>query len=238
MPTVIGFQEVESPDILESIALHPSLTIYDYQAILTKEPVHPDGRVGFLTRGDRITVTEAKQLQTPEGLFSHPPLMITMTVHIASADDVTVYAIVNHFASPDAGGPLAQSLRIKEAKWNAFLVDRILEANPEALLVVLGNLNAHYDSVPLRTLTEGESPARRLLNTAQALPPGDRYSVVLQGVSQLLDHILVTPELAVRQVRVDVLHVNADHPPADPNQTSLYHSSSHDPIVAFFDLGD
>ena len=70
------------------------------------------------------------------------------------------------------------------------------------------------------------------------LPPRDRYSVISEGVSQLLDHILVTPELAVRQVRVDVLHVNADHPPADPDQTNLYHSSSHDPIAVFFDLGD
>jgi predicted extracellular nuclease len=236
MPTVIGLQEVESLDVLESIALHPDLTIHDYQAILAKEPRNQDSNVGFLVRGDRITVTGVEQYQTPEGLFSHPPLMITMTVHTASADNVTVYAIVNHFTSPDGGGPLTRSIRLKEAEWTAFLVDRFLTANPEALLVVLGNLNEHYDSVPLRMLTEGEISARRLLNTAQALPPGDRYSVISQGVSQLLDHILVTPELAVRQVRVDVLHVNADHPPADPDQTSLYHSSSHDPIVALFDL--
>jgi predicted extracellular nuclease len=237
-PTVIGLQEVESLDVLESIAIHPNLVPHDYQAILSEESISPDGNVGFLIRGDRITVTGVEQYQTPEGLFGHPPLMITMRVHMGSTDDVTVYAIVNHFASPDGGGPLAQALRIKEAKWNASLVDQILTANPEAFLVLLGNLNAHYDSAPLRTLTEGESPARRLLNTTQALPPGDRYSVVSHGVSQLLDHILVTPELAVRQVRVDVLHVNADHPPADPDQTNLYHSSSHDPIVVFFDLGN
>jgi predicted extracellular nuclease len=164
--------------------------------------------------------------------------MITMTVDTASTDAATVYAIVNHFTSPERGGPLAQSLRIEEAEWNAHLVDRILAANPEAFLVLLGNLNEHYDSVPLRILTEGENSARRLLNAAQALPPGDRYSVVSQGVSQLLDHILVTPELAVRQVRVDVLHINADYPPADPSQTSPYHSSGHDPIVAFFDIGN
>jgi uncharacterized repeat protein (TIGR01451 family) len=238
MPTVIGFQEVESLDVLESIALHPDLAIYDYQAILTNEPVSPDGNVGILIRGDRITVTGVEQHQTSGGLFSHPPLMITMTVDTASTDAATVYAIVNHFTSPDRGGPLAQSLRIKEAEWNAHLVDRILAANPEAFLILLGNLNEHYDSVPLRMLTEGENSARRLLNAAQALPPGDRYSVVSQGVSQLLDHILVTPELAVRQVRMDVLHINADYPPADPSQTSLYHSSGHDPIVAFFDIGD
>jgi uncharacterized repeat protein (TIGR01451 family) len=237
MPTVIGFQGVESLDVLESIALHPDLAIYDYQAILTQVPVSPDGSVAFLTHGDRITVTGVKQYQTPEGLFSHPPLMITMTVDTAAPDAATVYAVVNHFTSPDIGGPLAQSLRIKEAKWNALLVDRVLESNPEALLVVLGNLNAHYDSVLLRTLTEDESSARRLLNTAQALSPGDRYSAITGGVSQLLDHILVTPELAVRQVRVDVLHINADHPPADPDQTNLYHNSSHDPVVAYFDLG-
>jgi predicted extracellular nuclease len=77
-----------------------------------------------------------------------------------------------------------------------------------------------------------------LVNVADALPPAERYSYIYQGVSQLLDHILVTPALAARQVRVDVLHVNADYPPSDPEDTSLRHSSDHDPVVATFGLGE
>jgi len=105
-------------------------------------------------------------------------------------------------------------------------------------VVVLGDLNDYYDSAPLRALTEGSIPGGRLLNAASALPPTGRYSYIFQGVSQLLDHILATPALAARQVRVDVLHINADYPPADPEDASPRHSSDHDPVVATFGLGE
>jgi len=117
-------------------------------------------------------------------------------------------------------------------------VDDILIGDAQAYVVVLGDLNDYYDSAPLWALTEGSIPGGRLANTADGLPATGRYSYIYQGVSQLLDHILVTPALAARQVRVDVLHINADYPPADPEDTSPRHSSDHDPVIVTFELGD
>ena len=54
----------------------------------------------------------------------------------------------------------------------------------------------------------------------------------------MLDHILVTPALAARQVRVAVLHVNADYPPVDRAGGSLHRSSSHDPVVTIFKVAE
>jgi len=238
VPTVVGFQEVENVGVLEDVAAQPALADYDYQAALIEGPSSRDIDVGFLVRGDRVTLEEIGQYQAPEGLFSRPPLMITMTVHTASAGDVTVHAIVNHFISKSGGEALTEPRRVMEAEWNAHLVDDILVGDPEAYVVVLGDLNDYYDSAPLRALTEGSIPGGRLVNVADALPPAERYSYIFQGISQLLDHILVTPALAARQVRVDVLHVNADYPPTDPEDTSLRHSSDHDPVVATFGLGE
>jgi len=244
-PTIVGLQEVENVGVLEDVAVQPALAGYGYQAALIEGPSSRDIDVGFLVRGDRATLEGIGQYQTPESLFDRPPLMITVTLHtalrqaqgIASAGDVTVYAIVNHFISKAGGEALTEPRRVREAEWNGHLVDGILAADPDGYVVVLGDLNDYYDSAPLRALTQGDTPGGRLVNVADALPPEERYSYIFEGVSQLLDHVLVTPALAARQARVDVLHINADYPPPDPADPSPRHSSDHDPLVAVFEVG-
>jgi len=88
---------------------------------LSEGPSSRDIDVGFLVRGDRATLEGMRQYQAPEGLFSRPPLMITMTLHTASAGDVTVYGIVNHFISKSGGEVLTEPSRVMEAEWNAGL---------------------------------------------------------------------------------------------------------------------
>jgi len=237
-PTVVGLQEVENVGVLEDVAAQPALAGYGYQAALIEGPSSRDIDVGFLVRGDRATLEGVGQYQAPEGLFSRPPLMITVTLHTASAGDVTVYGIVNHFISKSGGEALTEPRRVMEAEWNGHLVDQILAADPDAYVVVLGDLNDYYDSAPLRALTEGHTPGGQLVNVLGALPPEERYSYIFQGVSQLLDHVLVTPALADGCVRVDVLHINADYPPSDPEDPSPRHCSDHDPVVAVFELGE
>ncbi|MDY6874997.1 MAG: lamin tail domain-containing protein [Chloroflexota bacterium] len=237
-PTLIGLQEVENIGVLEDIAAQPGLAGYGYQAALIEGPSSRDIDVGFLVRSDRATLEGVGQYQAPEGLFSRPPLMITVTVHTASSGDVAVYGIVNHFISKSGGEALTEPRRVMEAQWNAGLVDRILTSDPGAYVVVMGDLNDYYDSAPLQALTQGDTPGGQLVNVAGALPPEERYSYIFQGVSQLLDHILVTPSLAAHQVRVNVLHINADYPPPDPADPSPRHCSDHDPVVVVFGMGE
>ena len=237
-PTVIGLQEVENVGVLEDVAAQPGLAGYEYQAALIEGPSSRDIDVGFLVRGDRATLEGVGQYQTPESLFSRPPLMITVTAHTASAGNVTVYGIVNHFISKSGGEALTEPRRVLEAQWNAGLVDCILAADPDAYVVVLGDLNDYYDSAPLRALTGGDIPGGQLVNVLGTLPSEERYSYIFQGVSQLLDHILVTPAMAARQARVEVLHINADYPPPDPADLSPRHCSDHDPVVAVFGVGE
>ncbi len=235
-PTIVGVQEVENIKVLEDLAARPALAGYDYQGVLIEGPSSRGIDVGFLVRGDRATVVGAGQYQAPEGLFSRPPLMITVTVRTASAGDVTVYAIVNHFISKAGGEALTEPRRVKEAQWNAHLVDQLLARDPGAYVVVLGDLNDYYGSAPLRALTEGETPGGRLVHVLANLPREERYSFIYQGVSQLLDHILVTPALGEHLVRAEPLHVNADYPLPEPDGADPHRAADHDPVVALFRL--
>ena len=65
----------------------------------------------------------------------------------------------------------------------------------------------------------------------------ERYSFIYQGVSQLMDHILVTPPLAEHLEWATPLHINADYPLPRPETPDPHRCSDHDPVVAMFRLG-
>ena len=237
-PTFLGVQEVENIDVLEDLVAHSDLEEYSYQAVLIEGGSSRGIDVGFLVRSDRVTVTGFGQHQAPGDLFSRPPLMITATVSMESAGDITLYAIVNHLISKSGGEALTEPRRVLEVEWNAHLVDRILNADPGAFVVVLGDLNDYYDSVPLATITDGDTPGSQLINCMQGTDREERYSFIYQGVSQLLDHILITPSLAEHLVRAEALHINADYPLPIPETAGRYRCSDHDPVVAIFSFED
>ena len=99
-------------------------------------------------------------------------------------------------------------------------VDDVLTADPNALVVVLGDLNDFQFSAPVATLE-----AAGLTDLFGTLPEAERYSYVFQGNAQTLDHLLVSPSLQSALVpgSFDVVHVNAEF---------AKQASDHDPQLA------
>ena len=108
-------------------------------------------------------------------------------------------------------------------------VRRILDLDPRARMVVLGDLNDFDFSETLRVVERGSSPrSRELVNLWRLLPRRQRYSYIFQGNAQVLDHILVSPAL-LRRGRPDFepVHINTEF--ADQ-------VSDHDPPIVRFRL--
>jgi uncharacterized protein len=108
-------------------------------------------------------------------------------------------------------------------------VRRILDLDPRARVVVLGDLNDFDFSETLRVIERGTSPrSRELVNLWRLLPRRQRYSYIFQGNAQTLDHILVSPALR-RRGRPDFepVHINTEF--ADQ-------VSDHDPPIVRFRL--
>ncbi|MGD8623158.1 MAG: lamin tail domain-containing protein [Anaerolineae bacterium] len=227
-PDVVGLQEVENVGILEDLAGQEALAAYDYQPFLVEGSDSRGIDVGYLVRGDRATVEGAVAFPAPEGLTSRPPLLITVTLHL-SPGDLTVYLLNNHFTSMSGGEKPTEPRRMAQAAWNVTLAEEILARDPEAHVVVLGDLNSFYDSPPLDVLREAG-----LRHVYEFVAPLRPYSYVYQGVSETLDHLLVTPSLYEHLVRVEVLHVNADYPLPLPDDDSIHGTSDHDPLLAVF----
>jgi predicted extracellular nuclease len=98
-----------------------------------------------------------------------------------------------------------------------------VDVDGKADVVVLGDLNDFQFSpsvAALRTGTADGSGPSILTDLISTLPEDQQYTYVFNGVSQVLDHILVTRGLG--DVQYQVVHVNAE-----------YHdqASDHDPQV-------
>ncbi|GAA1437828.1 endonuclease/exonuclease/phosphatase family protein [Nocardiopsis tropica] len=142
-----------------------------------------------------------------------------------------VYVVTNHFNSKGGDEPLhgvnqppnrtSEAQRHAQAELVGAFADELLAADPQANLVVMGDLNDFQFSRTLEILT-GEG---RLHNPMADLPEGERYNYVFDGNSQALDHILVNRALAGR----------VDYAVARLNSEFHDQVSDHDPQVLWLD---
>ena len=148
-------------------------------------------------------------------------------------DGQRLFVIANHFNSKGGDQPLtgrfqpptrsSEVQRHQQATIEAGFVQQIRAIDPNANVVVLGDLNDFEFSETIHILEAGG-----LTDLYDTLPLAERYSYVFQGNSQTLDHILVSGPLANRST-LDVVHVNAEF---------WDQASDHDPSVARILLND
>ncbi|MDT0329084.1 endonuclease/exonuclease/phosphatase family protein [Nocardiopsis lambiniae] len=142
-----------------------------------------------------------------------------------------IYVVTNHFNSKGGDQALhgvaqppnrtSETQRNAQAELVADFSEELLAADPNANLVVMGDLNDFQFSRTLEILA-GDGP---LHNPMTDLPAGERHNYVFDGNSQALDHILVNQALAGR-VDYEVVRINSE-----------FHDqvSDHDPQVLWLD---
>lgn len=208
-------------------------------------------RVGYLYNPDRVTLNEAPKgdattavgyengsltlnpgrIDPTNSAFnsSRKPLAAEFTFQ---GEEVIV--VNNHFNSKGGDEPLfgknqppyleSEAQRVEIANIVNGFVSDIKAKNEDANVVVLGDLNDFEFSAPLATL-KGDD----LTNLVETLPASERYTYNYQGNAQVLDHILVTNNLA-EEATLDIVNFNS------PYMEEHGRASDHDALVAQLDL--
>lgn len=246
-PTLLGVQEVENEPLLGELATQLEGVCGFTYTVSHRESVDARGiDVALLSDPARAVVDDVALRQgcgnldtdvadpgdlCPMGqdpLFSRPPLQVDVRV------DGTPYTLfVNHFKSKSGGESITEPRRLAQAAHQRRLVEEVLEADPDARLMVLGDLNDYALSPALLTLTEDGG----LVNALMELPPEERYTYTFSGAAQLLDYLLFSPAAAEAVVWADVVHMNADYPfgwAGDP--AVAFRVSDHDVPMALLAL--
>jgi predicted extracellular nuclease/2',3'-cyclic-nucleotide 2'-phosphodiesterase (5'-nucleotidase family) len=230
-------------------------------------------RTAFLYRDDRVDLVEGSlrtiaadgtAISDPDGntdqqensdnpfFTSRPPLVATFSFN---GEEVTV--IDNHFTSKGGSAPLfgadqppfnaGEVQRAAQAQAVNTFVDNLLVGDPNAKVIVAGDLNefpseepmsvmrgtatiSNYDvpgSDPFAAIADYSAGGTAVLSDLlELLPDNQQYDYVFEGNSQTLDHVLVTQALT-QGAEFDVIRINAEF----ADQTS-----DHDPLVARFEI--
>ncbi|MGM9987810.1 MAG: DUF6359 domain-containing protein [Bacillaceae bacterium] len=201
-------------------------------------------RVGYLYNENRVTLKTGKKGTSTEAV-GYENGSLTLNPGRISPNDFAgtrkplaaqftfqgedVIVIANHLNSKGGDQPLygvnqppvlgSESKRIAAAATiNGFIKD-VKQKNAEANIVVLGDMNDFEFSKPLKALAGQE-----LTNMIMNLPDNDRFTYIYQGNSQVLDHILVSNNIAPK-TNVDIVHLNAAF------MENHGRVSDHDPVM-------
>jgi len=139
-----------------------------------------------------------------------------------------LFAVVVHFSSKGDDQPLfgrfqppsrlSEVARHGQAEAVADFVSDLRDADPDAFVVMLGDVNDFQFSETVDILGSGG-----LTTFVDSLDDEEQYSYVFEGNSQILDQILGTTPLVERLVEYDVVHVNSE---------LAVQASDHEPSVA------
>jgi predicted extracellular nuclease len=174
-------------------------------------------------------------------------------VGVFEVEGRTITIVGNHFKSKGGDDPLfgvnwppiriTEEQRKAQARVVRDFVNSILDADPDTLVMVTGDLNDFQFSEPDEGIdhpvailegVEGGVPLTNLLNLEK---DDERYTYVYDGNSQVLDHMLVSPALYDLFVGGDVLHFNASFPDDLGGDASTpLRASDHDALEGRFNF--
>ena len=206
-------------------------------------------RVGYLYNPERVTLVEGTKGGTTEavtwvnGELSKNPGRILDLPQVNTRKPLAaqfefqgekVVVIGAHLNSKGGDQPLfgknqppflgSEEERIELATMINNFIKAGQAQDPNLKVIVAGDMNDFEFTPTLAALKGGI-----LTNMVEKVPAGERFSYYYQGNNQVLDHVLVTNNLA-GTAKVDMIHINA-------NYMDIHgRASDHDPVLVQVDL--
>lgn len=198
-PDFIGFCEIENRSVIEMLLNNTPLRHHGYEII------HKDSRdrrgidVALIYRKEKYWLLEEHYIATKldeEGTYSRD---ILYTKGLIINHD-TLHIFVNHWPSKYGGVMHTRPLRNKVATALKTVTDSILNKNPEANIVIMGDLNTTPDDEPIKEILKASTFDKigqsKLINIITAVVPTTyRGTHKTQGQWNCLDQFIVSSTL-------------------------------------------
>ena len=141
-PSVIGLCEIENRKVLEDLIKTESLIKENYQIIHYDSPDERGIDVAMLFKQNRFIVSSSKTyplyLKRKDGSrdFTRDHLLVS-----GFLDNDLIHFIINHWPSRSGGQMRSEPGRILAGKLNKKIIDSILQSNPKANIISMGDFN-------------------------------------------------------------------------------------------------
>jgi len=150
-PAIIGVCEIENRSVMEDLIAAPALKQSNYSIVHYDSPDKRGVDVGLLYRPEFFTVTSTRsvrlKMEEDTAFRTRDQLVVDGLLN-----GEQIHVIVNHWPSRSGGEKRSMPKRMAAAKLTRSIVDSLQKAEPEAKIIIMGDLN---DDPDCESITEG-----------------------------------------------------------------------------------
>lgn len=200
-PEVVGFCEVENLFCLEELVDKTPLSNLGYKIVHHESPDNRGIDVALLYRPEKFTVLNEYPIKVVFPFDANKPTRDILYVEGVTTRKDTLHIFVNHWPSRWGGEMETEDKRIHVATIVRHHADSILSLQPNANIIIMGDLNDHIDNQSVKeylkaNLSYDNINNKELYNlTARLQEEEGKGSHKYEGEWGILDHIIVSGAL-------------------------------------------
>ena len=200
-PAVVGFCEVENLKCLKDLVYKTPLKKFGYKIVHEESPDRRGIDVGFIYRPDKFKYIEHEIIRVNFPFDSNLKTRDVLHVKGQVLNRDTLSVFVNHWPSRWGGQAKSEPKRTYVASLVRQAIDKLYADNPNAKVVVMGDMNDHSDNISLAEVLKAKGEMDEvakgdLYNYMHALGKNWQLgSHKYKGHWGTLDHIIVSEPL-------------------------------------------
>jgi endonuclease/exonuclease/phosphatase family metal-dependent hydrolase len=194
-PEIIGFAEIENRPVVELLLSHQRLAGKKYKLAHFDSPDARGIDVGLAYKSGSYTLQHAVVLPVK---LADEPNFATRDILLAefSHKKTRFYVLANHWPSRRGGEEASRPKRMAAAEVARGAVDSLLNLNPNAKILLMGDFNDEPFDAPVQYLVNGKPGSVKLTNAMEPLKKQDIGSLYYQKKANLIDQIIYSPAMA------------------------------------------
>ncbi len=189
LPEIIGVCEIENRRVLEDLIKAEPLAKGNYQIVHIDSPDKRGIDVGLLYRKDEF------QVLSQEALLVDPGFETRDILHVyGKLDNDKVHLFVNHWPSRWGGMEKSEPNRLVAAQILKNKVDELLADDPEAKIIIMGDMNDEPTNKSLAQVLNAKAPNSKaeLYNLMIPLKEENKGSYNYRDNWNMLDNLVVS----------------------------------------------
>ena len=200
-PSIIGLCEIENRRVLEDLIKTESLIKEDYQIIHYDSPDERGIDVAMLFKQNRFKLSSSKTyplyLKRKDGSrdYTRDHLLVS-----GFLDKDPIHFIINHWPSRSGGQMRSEPSRILAGKVNKKIIDSILQSNPKANIISMGDFNDNPSDKSIKpilntTFKKSKIKEGQLFNPMEELYRKGYGSYRYRGKWDMIDQFFLSKNL-------------------------------------------
>jgi len=196
-PAVIGIAEIENDNVLKAVTAQPEIKSRGYKYVWFPTPDVRGISTALLYNPRMFRLLGAQSVRVPlETLGQSRPTRDILHAYGILAGD-TVHFLVNHWPSKSGGEARSAPGRRLAAQVGKHIIDSLQQANPNAKILLMGDLNDNPTSEGVIEVLKAKAKKEGLASTDIYNPWIDMYKSGIgtesyQGEWNLIDQIMIT----------------------------------------------